>query len=533
MDNQMSFLSLPQTIRNKIYCLSGLVRPCPIDLFDEQNRVALVKRLKRTDVELWEEPDHYRPRCSYVSKQKYGLLQHRFGNCVCQPLPLQLLYLSRILHHEVVSVLYGRNKISVTWRKPSKLDHLHFLETLSLHAWVNIRSLHIDLTATQAFTHLVPRYEVLDRRDSSGSELLTRWTAICALIAARITPFQLSLSLHCAVRDLETAIDVTGSMSQLPPLNKCSIHFGDGCCNQAIQSLAKASVLRLTKEDDERLGLSRSCWKNLPSELRVQILMETDLVRRRIPMKGLATGNNIEIEDGRLVPSTGMCCWQCSEALATYFCPASNATFSDTCVCFPTPTAIFRVSKLFNYEATKIFYSMNVFRLSGNMHATTQFLAGLPNPAVQNMRIIELQLDFEQLCYGLSRPGSPIARIWHDLIVLLRDRLVLSKVWLSILAIGHDIEYDFATLNDNGDHDYNWLHTTSFQLLKPLKLLKGLKKLHVSLCWSTDFEAVIEKAVMGPEYDSIAEGKPRYKASRALYRVMRMPMIEALAKTDM
>lgn len=477
-----------------------------------------------TDVGVWGKPYHSRPKCGsypYTSGQCRG--------CYCQPLPLQLLYLSHALHHETVSVLYGQNKIRVTCKKQVMLDHLSPLRTLSLYAWANIQILHIELTATLYIKRFVPEFEVLDRRDSTGSEILTRWTAICAFIAARIAPFQLRLSVLCAASDLETAVDVTESMRQLPPLDKCSIHFGNSHVSQALQSIARASSLRLTKGGDERSGSIQSCGKYLPAEVRLQILKETDLVRRKTPMRPWATDGNIEIENGRLVRSIRMCCQQCTEASTFCFCPARNAAFSDTCVCSPMPTALFQVSRLFNFEATEILFSRNVFRFTGNFPATTQFLAGLPTPAVQNMRVIELHLDFERLYFGLSTPGSHVAREWHDLIALLRDRLMLSKVWLSILAIDNDTEKDFVRLDDNGDHDYSWLHTTSFQLLKPLEQLKGLKKFHVSLCWSTDFEAAIEKTVMGPEYDSTAEGKPTYRFCPALKDVLRMPMIEALA----
>ena len=494
-----------------------------------------MKERKRRDVELWEEPDHVRPPCCYLFPQSSNpILQHRFGVCLCQPLPLQLLYLSRIIHHETTSVLYGQNKISVTCREPVMLNHLEPLEHISLQAWANIQSLHIEITAILDVEHCAPSYEVLDRHDSTGSANLTRWTAICAFIAARITPFQLSLSVLCAVKDLETAIDVTESMSQLPPLKKCSIHFGIHPDKQQLRSLAKESVLRFTKVNDEHSDKTRSCWNTLPSEVRLQILMQTDLVGSRKPLKERMMDDKIvEIENGVLVPRTGMCCGQCTEELTPCFCPARNAAFSDTCICSPVPTAIFRVSKLFNHEATKVFFSMNIFSFGGNLHATTQFLARLPDSSVQNMRIIELHLDFQQLYHGLSVPGSPISRDWQRLIALLRDRLSLSKVWLSILTIDPDTENDFADMNAEGDHDYKWLHTTAFQLLKPLKELKGLRKFHVSLCWSTEFEAVAEKAVMGPEYDSMAEGKPRFQFYPALNTILRMPMLESLAKPDM
>ncbi|KAL8797106.1 MAG: hypothetical protein Q9195_000573 [Heterodermia aff. obscurata] len=409
------------------------------------------------------------------------------------------------------------------------LDHLSLLRTISLHAWANIRVLHIELTRTAQTQRDVFKLEALDRQGSAGDEILTHWTAICAFIAARITPFQLRLSVLCAAMDLETATDVAESMSQLPTLKKCSIHFGNNCDNKALQSLAKATALRLMKGGDERSDLSRSCWKNLPTEVRLHILMETDLVRRTPPLRVWTTDDKIKIENGKLVPSTSECCLQCTDASTSCFCPARNAAFSDTCVCSTIPTAMFQVSKLFNYEATEIFFSRNVFRFSGDLLATTQFLAGLPNLAVRSMRSIKLHLDFDQLYFGLSKPGSRVDREWHDLISLLRDRLLLSKLWLSILAVDNDTQYDFARINDNGDHDYKWLHTTSFQLLKPLEQLKGLKKFHVSLCWSTEFEIVAEKAVMGPEYDSMAEGKLRYYFCSGVKSILRMPMIESMA----
>ena len=529
MDSQTTFLHLPKTIRTRIYRLCDLVRPCHIDLSSEKKRVALLKERKKLY------PERFRPQFRYPCTQRYmepsTTIDLRCWDCVCPPLPLQLLYLSRILYHETVSVLYGQNSIMVTCRKSAMLDHFNTLRTLGLHVWANIQFLHIELSATLCISRYIPEYTILDRQDSTGSEILTHWTAICAFIAARITPFQLRLSVLCAASDLETAVDITESMSQLPPLSKCSIRFGDSRCAKALRSLAKCSSLRFTKGGDERSDMSRSCWKILPSEIRLQILGETNLVRRITPMGDWTINGQIEFEDGKRVASK-RCCRQCTEVETSCFCPTLGAAFSDTCVCSSPPTAILQVSRLFNYEATQVFFSMNIFRFKGKFLATTQFLAGLPNPAVQNMRILELHLDFDQLYSGLSTPGSRVVREWHDLIALLRDRLLLTKVWLSILAVGPSTQYHLARLNDNGNHDYRWLHTTSFQLLKPLKQLRGLRKFHVSLCWSTDFEAVVEKAVMGPGYDSTAEGKVRRRLIPWVRKVQHMPMIEKLAKED-
>ena len=540
MDSQTTFLHLPKTIRIKIYHLSGLVRSCHIDLSSEKERVALLKKREtRMQFDALGQPDRSQPRCRYWCSQRYTgpnpITHKRCWNCVCPPLPLQLLYLSRILYHETVSVLYGRNRIIVTCPKSGMLDHFNILRTLGPHAWANIQFLHLELSALICITNKIPRYEILDRQDSTGNEILTRWTAICAFIAARITPFQLRFSVLCAASDLETAVDIAESMSQLPPLNKCSIQFSDSRGNKVLRSLAKSSSLRFTKRSDERSDVSRSCWKNLPTEIRLQILEETDLVRRITPMNEWTGGGEIKIKNGRLPPSSARrCCQQCTEIPTTCFCSTRNAAFSDTCVCSFLPTAIFQVSRLFNSETTQIFFSMNIFKFSGKFLATTQFLAGLSDAAVQNMRILELHLDIGELFYGLSTPGSRAVREWHDLIALLRDRLLLSKVWLSILAGVNNTAYELAVLNEYDNHDYRWLHTTSFQLLKPLKQLQGLRKFHVSLCWSTDFEAVVEKAVMGPEYDSMAEGKvrPRLSCSYELRKGLRMPMVESLAEKD-
>ncbi|KAL8820422.1 MAG: hypothetical protein Q9191_007520 [Dirinaria sp. TL-2023a] len=239
-------------------------------------------------------------------------------------------------------------------------------------------------------------------------------------------------------------------------------------------------------------------WKDLPTEIRIQILECTHLVRRwDWTWCHLAT-DGANIVDG---------CLQIPEKNLDNFCPHNPGFGKCTCnagYSIPFPAGLFRVSRQMQLEAREVFYSWNRFVLSGSFVKSASFLTRLSSPAAHLIRKVDLTLDWDQL-WDLGTPGSRAFQEWKFLVRTMQNHLLLGELWLSIDAssLGHEL----IELNDDGDHDYSWLKRAYYQIFGPLRRLKGLKKFHVFLSWSIPYEVKAEKEVMGLDYDSAADGK--------------------------
>ena len=118
-----SFLDLPYPLRRRIYLLTGLVRFCPIN-FNQEGLNLYKYRGKHS----------LKNACFYKVRKFYD---RDFGkdfiySCSCTPLPISLLYVSRIISDEVSSILYSQNKFTISQSDSWGLQPLRNLSSKAL-----------------------------------------------------------------------------------------------------------------------------------------------------------------------------------------------------------------------------------------------------------------------------------------------------------------------------------------------------------------------------------------------------------------
>lgn len=103
--SETSFLGLPYFLRRRIIVSPGLVRFCHINF--NQEGINIYK---------YQGKHSLKNACFYKARQFYG---RDFGKdfiyrCSCTPLPISLLYVSRVISDEVSSILYSQNTFIIS-----------------------------------------------------------------------------------------------------------------------------------------------------------------------------------------------------------------------------------------------------------------------------------------------------------------------------------------------------------------------------------------------------------------------------------
>lgn len=514
MDSSHVLLRLPLDVRIRIYRFCGLIRSCPIDLNLEG-----VRRQHRATyfTKTFFCPEHH--HCRYPA---YSSLPPSL-ECFCPSMPLHLLLVSHAFYDELFPILFGENQFKVSWQKSDLPDyHLYWLRALSPKAWSFIKSLHIGLTnVVQSGLLPTPNddpFDTIDSKTVDGGRVIQKWAVLCGDVLSQIPGGRLKFSLGCNVSDTETAIRVTEPLGRLQLMAELAICLNAEPDKNALREVARRAALSLTvkKRKSGTWQMSSRSWNDLPKEIRLDILSHTDLVDRywSSDETGPSQRDGFEIESGKFVPRPEVCCGNCSSTLSICSCTPRKAAFSTTCICPTVPGALLRVSKLFFSESIEIFFSRNRFILSGDFAVTRCFLLDLPPVVAQHLRIVDLEISLQQL-QDMRNVDSQTARDWEVLVASVASLLRLPKVWLSIDA-GDMRDVPLAT-NDRGIEDDTYLHTSYPKIFNPLyQHLRGavLRKFRVFLCYWPDYEELVEREVMGPDYESSAEGKPSWKERR-------------------
>ncbi|KAI4244246.1 MAG: hypothetical protein LQ352_006875 [Teloschistes flavicans] len=252
-------------------------------------------------------------------------------------------------------------------------------------------------------------------------------------------------------------------------------------------------------------------WNDLPKEIRLHILTYTDLVRRYDHHWHPTAKIGANVRHGRLSQRPERRKEKCLYDPHKLGC---------RCYYDRLPTSLFLVSQRMHYEAEEIFYSRNRFILSGELWETCRLLANLPPRAYDLIRMIDLELDMAAVLrmFRKSRPE------WSMLISLIQNLLLLDKLWLSIDAASILQEHESLMWSQYKDQEIHAvLRQSYYHIFGPLRQFNGLKKCHVFLSQSLgsfEYEAVLEREIMGPKYDSTAEGKlaPSLRYDRSIHR---------------
>ena len=509
---------LPVHLRIEIYKLCGLIRQCPIDLNFENVRQRWIAIARSPSIRF--QPPHGH-RCKFLQTPKTGMSS---GNnlpegleCFCSPVPHQLLLVSRATYDEAESILYGKNRFKATCHRDNPRGHpLNVLWMLSPRAWERMTSLHLGLTYIKPWNRAwqppsQPQLETVDSVSIEGYQMIQSWTEVCDQLLSKIPSTRFKLSLCCNVSNNESALQVIEPLKRLHPVAEAAIWLGSDPSKKSLIRIAKKAALELTKplKETRVLSTARVSWNDLPREIRLAILSHTTLVNRFPPSEPSPPlqADGYEIYAGELQPRISICCFRCDSTRSKCNCPSEYAAWSSSCTCPSVPVDLFLVSKLVHAESKEVFFSRNRFILGGDFEASRLWLSGLSPVVAGHLRMIDLKISLEQF-YKMSQPQSSIARDWEDLVAAIASHLPLDKVWLSV-DVGN-IGIDLEMLNNDGDYDYAWLHTSYAKIFDPLyqHLAKRKpRKFHVLLCWFLRYESRAEKQLMGSDYNSLAEGK--------------------------
>lgn len=499
-----SFLDLPYTIRRQVYILAGLVRFCPIDL----NREGLREQLDPRDLD-WD--------CFYFARRFHG---RYYGEtvvvpCGCSYLPYSLLYVSRTISREVVSILYSENKFTVD-RSGSR--GLKPLQNLSSEAVTALRSLtvrlnncsciygHSSFPLHRAFEprEIAPCHELCEKygfhnkpignRARQDKALLQAWYELVDSLAPQISPGLIKLSIICDTKDLDTACQVMAPLSQFPLLKNCSIRLAESP-DWRVFLLARTRTLELTGQPMDLVP--NSSKYHVPEEVIEQILGYTQLIA---PF------------DLEWIPNYGLvpfdCCKKCTDTLD--FCSCNHAAYSSTCICWKLPISIFLTSHAVYRIATAIFYSRNKFVFFPNNFPSrmptslasplAQFIEALPRGALPHLRHITLRL-FHCNLNEFAQNKETWFKVASAIDLLAREASV-PKLTI-ILDMGRGFIHGDPTPSKA-------LQLEAYeQMLRPLHRLRGIRKLFIFLRGEScsELSGILEKSILGPNHDAVADGK--------------------------
>ena len=486
VDQASLLFGLPLSVRLEIYALSRIVRRCPIDFIKEAERRKVLVRAFPNSSGL----RRFQPYldCLYNPHTHGRFFRRRLGcpECFCAPVPLQLLLSCRLIHDEVVPLLYGRNVFMLSidayrttlFKQPSSTS-LSFLRYLQI---------------------TIPRQGM-----SEVSGALKLFSEECTL-----TKLDLSLSY-----DNFGPIGfgrLSECLERFSGLKSCAISLGTPG-EPRRTSLAKMLVLKATKTLDST-QLQPFRFMDLPEEMRYEVLLHTNLVvrwREGCETVGISVVNGRQAIGGKRVSGLAMCCRKCTPSCAMCCCSQRHAAFSLTCACYRFPGELFQVSWQFYEEAQKVFCGENRFSFYGHPLDTVEFLRKLSPGSFKLIRTIDLQIGLEEvfLWPPESQGGHPH---WKNLLFYLSQHLDLSRVIISL-----DATYNPQTWRLDGCDMPEFLAfyqdiTESFRQLPAFRKLRGFQ---MFLPCFNEYEAVAEKAIKGDQYDSALQGKIAFE-NRAL-----------------
>lgn len=479
---QMSFLALPKAVRIQIYILSGLTRPCPIDLVSESHRRQNGYIVNDACVAFQK-----MKTCTYLkwlrdSGTPLPTAERAHFICYGPVLPLSLFQVCKSVYLEASQLFYSANKFQLRVLRKSDLS---YLRNLSPHALSSLRSLHVDLGGREY--NSLPLDSLRDSKRSE--EFLEQWTSTIRAVAQSVAPSHLYFAFTCRSADLDVGTQLLASLEPLPPLRGCALSLGSHQ-DEGFRPLVQATAAHLLGHSPASGAQFR--FEKLPKELRLKIFEQTNLVPKQHASSAYGV-IRVWGYGGRL-RVLRKCCSRCNDCLESCCCYWHPAAFSQTCICAAPPTALFTVNRQMYHEAQEVLFSRNLFILSYPLSCVS-FLEVLNETQLARIRRIEIHFWDTEL-QGWSEDGE-IQMSWHRLVSIMRMKLDLCRLELRI---------NLANCNDPVDREYVVIRTE--EVLAPLKQLTGLRKLFIYLGYFSELEAKAEKEVMGPGYDSEVEGKP-------------------------
>ncbi|KAK1149100.1 hypothetical protein N8T08_007778 [Aspergillus melleus] len=462
-----TFLDLPEHILIKILQYAGLLRHCVVNISLEKYRT------KR--------PSTTTQACSPI-RQTRGLWTTTVdGLCSHPGLPLALLGTSRSMRNGLGPLFFKHN--SFTAFLPTKADFKTF-RAATTWGLDNLKSLHLDLG---------PRENRNLKLDGDGAHRTAFWVWVefCKLVADRMIGLR-NFSLRCRVKEVDVACRLICEAKSFPKLSRCAIHFSTAQ-DEEIRPILKRAVWRLTGNLEERPAFP---FHRLPKEVQYMIL-EYVLIDRSDPYIPAAEWSRgvVTLQERRrpripVYPLT--CCGTCSPLRTMCFCHARQTSYSSTCSCFTSPLPYFLVSRRFYHDASRIFYSKNIFAfVEENPVFMMAFFNSISDSTLKLFR--HLTFKFPALHRGRTskgghRPEDAILVSWSVLRRFIREHFAVPLLSITVIDLGTKTHDVIILQNRN-----KYLR----KLLKSFEDLCALRDFRVFLADDSIFEVQAESAVLG------------------------------------
>lgn len=537
MSHHPSFLGLPAKIRLEIYIFAGLVRVCPINLNLESSRrpyreTCLAKYAKYHRADLC--PNSPRPEMCYCEfwRMRYNLLFYPWpadGECVCPALPLQLLTVCRSVHNETFDILYSHNSFRLRLDGQVKLGPPLLGKMTSLHVRLNTCSCtsghDCENTEESCFDchRKCKRGTDLPFSDkpnkylgpNQNSDTVPRWKDLCKVLEHSLRP-EMRFSVICDCVDVAAAKQIIGPMDGFPKLTGCAIRLGQSPRTD-LRQLAETTVLKLTNPLPPASSTSFR-FLDLPIELRRQILWHTDLVApANLHWCQFYTRFSV-LRINQWDERHHRCCMRCTAAAETCCCPANHAAFSSApCLCWRFPAPLFLASRWLHREATALFFAANTFVLGGeswngfhNYHSDPDLVhAPLPLNLFQRIHPPALPL-LRSLRFHFI--GEELLERWRAMAAYIARHLDTANLTIALERTADDA---LSTFGDGMAHDE--IFDAFRDIAAAFRFQVPLRDFFMHIAFSPDdgiadelceeWEARLEKHVMGEGYDAEARGK--------------------------
>ena len=236
----------------------------------------------------------------------------------------------------------------------------------------------------------------------------------------------------------------------------------------------------------------KACYlMELPVELRTRILQLTDLVVRPRPHLQDYSAE-LNFIDGR---------FQLADLWPKH---RNQCTPAKPCDHFLFASPLFLTCRQLSWEAREVYLSSNILRFSDDPALTLErFFRPQPRQLLQRIRHIEFVLydnDLFQLAYRRER----VRPVWDALVSFIAQNLDVGNLVVSIDA---GFPYDDWIVQPIGWESLVYVLDAFAELTKSLLRLRGLRSFFVYMPVFHRVEAMMEKAVMGLNYDSAALGR--------------------------
>ena len=398
----ITFLSLPEDLRDRIYCDAGLIAGATLSVTGR----GLSHDLKTSDAASFcvVGPGLLPLYCPNLRNDDPGTIL---------PLYFNLSLSNSFVNGDLARFFYSHNEVLICCEDFASLSILlefppvltKALRRLTIH--LDIRPCHNANRHEGICYHMGSfsrPYRLEYRLNLAAKSLctpITVWRKFVNHLAKSADLSKLRLSILCDIGDVGAAQLILEPLQRIK-LAPDAIRLGRGINDFALLDIARRAVLGANKNDRPFRIL------DLPTELRQSILSFTDLVT---PLRRINCLDGARFECGKDWRDDSVC-------LFREFC-GSYAAVYPTCNCWMPPTAMFLVCKDMLQDARAIFFTSNDFYIvpgttrkgTYEPFAASTFLSKtIPQEALPYLR--SLKLYFPPVLYDFSGLEEGIYNQW-------------------------------------------------------------------------------------------------------------------------